>query len=201
MPRLKIKSEGFESREIILRLGANRFGRSPTNTFQIDHPTISAVHCEILIVAEGLVVRDCNSTNGVFLDGEPVQEAKLSEGQTLRLGDVEFLVESTEVTVAIPEFDEPWQAPPVVVADGSMLCPRHPEARATHQCTHCREVLCDSCVHRLYRRGGKVLKLCPLCSHKVERIGGEPEKKRSFLGLLQKTIKIPFVKLTKIAPP
>jgi len=182
-------------------LGANRFGRSPASTFQIEHPTISALHCEILLVAEGLIVRDCESTNGVFLDGEPVREATLAPGQTLRLGDVEFLVETTEVTVAIPQFDQPRPTPPAVVADGSMLCPRHPAVRATHQCTHCREVLCDACVHRLRRSGGRVLKLCPLCSHRAERIGGEAQKKRSFLGLLQKTIKIPFVRLPKKGPP
>ena len=81
---------------------------------------------------------------------------------------------------------------PVVLWDGSMLCRRHPQARATHQCTHCSEVLCDECVHRLRRRGGKVLKLCPLCSHPCERIGGERKKKKTLLGFLQKTVKLPF---------
>jgi len=55
-------------------------------------------------------------------------------------------------------------------------------------------VLCDVCVHRLRRRGGKVLKLCPLCSHAVEAIGGEKKKKKSFLGFLQRTVKLPFIR-------
>jgi hypothetical protein len=194
MATLIIKSDGFRSQVIELRLGVNRFGRSQANDFQIEHSTISARHCEIVLGDGELLVRDCNSTNGTFVDGEPVKEARLSAGQTLHLGDVELLVESTEVRVAIPKFEIAQPAPPpVVLTDGSLICPRHPDARATHQCTHCREILCDACVHRLRRRGGKLLKLCPLCSHKCEPIGGEKKKKKSFFGLLQKTVKLPFL--------
>jgi pSer/pThr/pTyr-binding forkhead associated (FHA) protein len=141
-----------------------------------------------------VTVRDCDSTNGIFVDGGQVQEAKLSAGQTLRVGDVELRVENTEVTIAIPKFDVPRPAPPVVLSDGSLICPRHPQAAATHQCTHCREVLCDDCVHRLRRRGGKVLKLCPICSHSCAPIGGEQKKKKSLLQFLQKTVKLPFLR-------
>jgi hypothetical protein len=115
----------------------------------------------------------------------------------VRLGDIELLVETTEVVVAIPKFDRPLVAPPVVLTDGSLLCPRHPRVRATHQCTKCREILCDACVHRLRRRGGKILKLCPICSGSVEIIGGEKPKKKTLLDILNKTVKLPFVRLTK----
>ncbi|MGO8678207.1 MAG: FHA domain-containing protein [Limisphaerales bacterium] len=192
MATLLIKSEGFGERLIELKLGVNRFGRGPGNEFRIEHATVSANHCEIRVGGEGIVVRDCASTNGTFLEGRPVQEATLSSGQTLRLGAVEFLVETAEVTVAIPKFDTPRPAPPVVLRDGSMLCPRHPEARVTHQCTHCREVMCDECVHRLRRRGGKMLKLCPLCSHKCQPIAGEKPKRGFLSSLLGKTVKLPF---------
>ena len=59
--------------------------------------------------------------------------------------------------------------------------------------------MCETCVSKLRRRGGKVLKLCPLCSHQVELIGGEKKKKRGFLDLLQKTIKLPLVRDQKDA--
>jgi len=74
-----------------------------------------------------------------------------------------------------------------------MLCPRHPESKVTHRCTHCHAVLCDACVHRMRRKGGKTLKLCALCSHACVSIGPEKRKKRSILGLLSKTIKLPFL--------
>ena len=193
MAKLLIKSEGFKSKIIELNLGVNRFGRVQGNDFQIEHPTISARHCEIVLGNGELIVRDCGSTNGTFIDGEPIGEAKLSSGQTLRLGDVELFVESTNVNIAIPQFDVSKPAPPIVLTDGSLICPRHKEARVTHQCTHCREVMCDACVHRLRRRGGKLHKLCPVCSHKVEEIGGGKKRKSTFLGFLQRTVKLPFI--------
>jgi len=194
MARLQITSPGFHDRVIELRLGTNRLGRGPGNDFQIEHPTISVRHCEIVLSESQLVLRDCQSTNGTFIAGEPIIEAPLITGQQLRFGDVELVVENTDVTVAIPKFELPTPAPPVVLTDGSLICPRHPHVKVTHQCTHCREVMCDDCVHHLRRRGGKVLKLCPLCSHKCVRIGGEKPKKKGFLGFLQKTVKMPFLR-------
>ncbi|SPE59072.1 FHA domain containing protein [Verrucomicrobia bacterium] len=195
MARLVIKSDGFESQAIELKLGVNRFGRSAKNDFQIEHATVSATHCEVRLDSEGVTVRDCKSTNGTFLDGEPIHEAKLEAGQVLQLGDVELLVENTEVKVEIPKFDAPQgPAPPVVLLDGSLLCPRHPHAQATHQCTFCREVLCDACVHHMRRRGGKTVLLCPLCSHKCEPLGGVQPKKRSLMDFLNKTVKLPFLR-------
>jgi hypothetical protein len=177
------------NRVIELNLGVNRLGRSPKSDFQVEHPTVSASHCEVALADDGVVVRDCMSANGTFVGGRRIKEAKLSAGQTLRLGDVELLVEATDVTIAIPSFDMPRPAPPVVLPDGSLICPRHPKARATHQCTHCREVLCDACLHRLRRCGGKLMKFCPLCSHPCAPIGGEKRKKKSLLGLLHKAVK------------
>jgi hypothetical protein len=192
MARLVIRSAGFDGRVITLNLGVNRVGRSPKNDVQIEHPTVSATHCEIVLSDDGVVVRDCASTNGIFVGGERIEEARLSAGQSLHVGNVELLVETTDVTIAIPSFDVSRPAPPVVLADGSLICPRHPKARATHQCTHCREVLCDDCVHRLRRRGGKLVKLCPLCSHQCVPLGDQPRRKKSLSGLWGKTIKLPF---------
>ena len=202
MASLVIKSDGFGGRVIELNLGVNHFGRSPENDFRIEHPTVSAMHCEIVLAGEGVVVRDCASTNGTFVGGRRIKEASLSAGQSLHLGEVELLVESTEVTVAIPQFDMPYPAPPVMLPDGSLVCPRHPQTRATYQCTHCREVLCDACVHRLRRHRGKLMKLCPLCSHPCALLGGEKEKKKkSLFGLWRKTVKLPFLQGFKSKAP
>ena len=192
MASLVIRSAGFDGRVIELNLGVNRLGRSPKNDVQIEHLTVSASHCEIVLADDGVWVRDCGSANGTFVSGERITEARLSAGQILLLGEVELLVETTDVTIAIPQFEMPRPAPPVVLTDGSLICPRHPKARATHQCTHCREVLCDACVHHLRRRGGRLMKFCPLCSHPCVPLGGEKRKKKSFLGLWRKTTKLPF---------
>src|ERR1017187_7751584 len=198
MARLIIKSAEIANRVIELNLGVNRLGRDPENDFPIEHPTVSASHCEIVLSNEGVIVRDCASSNGTFVGGERIEEARLSAGQTVHLGEVELLVETTEVTIAIPKFDVPRPAPPVVMSDGSLICPRHPRARATHQCTHCKEVLCDACVRRLRRRGGKLMKFCPLCSHQCVPLEGEKRQKKSLFGLLSKTVKLPFFHRRKV---
>jgi hypothetical protein len=193
MARLVVKGMENGGQVIELHLGLNRVGRGEDNHFQIEHPTISGTHCEIVLSEQRVLVRDCASTNGTFLEGERIEEAELAVGQVLRLGDVELLVETTDVTIAIPVFDVPRPAPPVVLSDGSLICPRHPKARVTHQCTHCREVLCDACIHWLRRRGGKLMKFCPLCSHACLPIGAEKQKKKSLFGLFRKTVKLPFL--------
>jgi len=194
MARLLKKNGAGEPEILELNLGLNCFGRDPENHFTINHATVSAHHCDVTLSAEGILVRDCNSTNGTFLNGEPVQQAVLTAGQILRLGDVELLVEDTEVKIAIPKIIRPLPAPPVVLTNGAMLCPRHPESPVTHRCTHCHSVLCDSCVTRMRRKGGKTLKLCALCSHAVEMIAAEKPKKKSFFAKLTATIKLPFVR-------
>jgi len=193
MARLVLKSAEFGDRVIGLKLGVNQLGRSPKRDVQIEHPTVSDLHCELVLANEGVLVRDCASTNGTFVGGERIQEASLSVGQILHLGDVELLVETTDVTIAIPTFDVPVPAPPVVLPDGSLICPRHPNARATHRCPHCREVLCDACVHRLQRKGGKLMLFCPLCGRECVPIGAEKRKKKSFFDLLHRTVKLPFL--------
>jgi len=194
MANLQIATDGFNHRVLHLRLGLNRLGRSPANDFQIEHDTISGSHCEIYLADGEVRVRDCESTNGTFVNGARIQEAVLQRGQSLALGDVELLVESVEVRIGIPKFQVARAAPPVVLNDGGMMCPRHPHTRVMYKCTHCLEVMCDGCVHRLKRRGGKVLLLCTVCSHAVERLGPAPKKKRSFLALFRESVKIPFAR-------
>jgi hypothetical protein len=197
MARLLIKAAEAESRSIELKLGANRLGRSPDADFQIANSTVSSFHCELILTNEGVTIRDLESTNGTFVNGNRVREANLVAGQTVRLGEVELVVETTDTMVAIPKFvDIDAPAPPVVLSDGSLLCPRHPQSRVTHQCGKCKEVMCDACVHRLRRKGGKtLLLLCPVCSGPVAVIGDAPKPKRkSFLARLEETVKL---KLTR----
>ena len=193
MARLLIKTAGMEEQVLELRPGINRVGRSPDSDFVINHTTVSSNHAEIILSADGVILRDCHSTNGTCVNGDPVKEVRLLQGQMVTLGDVELFVESTEAHVVIPEYERPRPKPPVVQADGGMICPRHSGAQAKYKCTHCSEIMCSDCVHVLRRKGGNPLFLCPLCSHKCEpiQIIGE-KKKRSFVEFLQDTVKLKF---------
>jgi pSer/pThr/pTyr-binding forkhead associated (FHA) protein len=193
MARLLIKAEGLEERTLELRLGVNHVGRDPDCDFPISHPTVSSSHCELVLSSDGVLLRDCGSTNGTYVNGDPIQEAWLRPGQTVSLGEVELFVENTEVNVAIPRYERERPRPPVVLPDGALSCPRHPQMHATYQCTHCREVMCDSCVHVIRFKGGQPLFLCPLCSQKCEPIAAaKPKKKKTFIRFLRDTVKIRF---------
>lgn len=194
MARL-LKTNGAGEPEVLeLNLGVNHFGRDPENHFPVNHATVSARHAELILTADGVLLRDLDSTNGTFINDAVVKQAVLQPGQKLRFGDVEFVVDSTDVRIAIPEIERPVPAPPVVLPDGAILCQRHPGAKVTHRCTVCHSVLCDTCVTRLRRKGGKTLKLCKLCSNPVELLPSEKPKKKSFLSKLTATIKLPFVR-------
>jgi pSer/pThr/pTyr-binding forkhead associated (FHA) protein len=195
MARLLIQTEGLERRTLELRLGVNRVGRDPDSELYLDHPTISSRHGELALTDDGVFVRDCNSTNGTFINDEPVKEAWLNAGQKLRFGDVELLVESTDARVAIPQFERPRQVapPPIVLPDGTLSCRRHEHLQATYRCTHCKEVMCNACIHVMRRKGGVALFLCVLCSNKCESIAVvQPKKKKGFFGYLQDTVKLKF---------
>ncbi len=203
MAQLQIQTEGFDHQLLDLRLGVNRVGRSPDADFTITHATVSALHCELVLRDSGVTVRDLDSTNGTFINDEPVTKAELSAGQTLRLGDVELRVENVEVIVAIPKYHRTdLPAPPVVVNDGKLVCPRHRLAHVSYQCTVCKEVMCDACVHQLRRKGGKkVLMLCPLCSGAVEPFGVRAPVKKSLFGRVAETIKLKFRHTANLGDP
>src|SRR5580692_8009782 len=130
MAKLLIKTDGLEGQTLELRAGVNRVGRAPDCDFSIDHPTVSTIHCEFILSTDGVTLRDCSSTNGSFVNGDPIQEVLLLPGQTVTLGDVELFVESTEANVTIPQYERPRPKPPVVRPGGSMICPRHAQAVA-----------------------------------------------------------------------
>jgi len=196
MPRLTVKSGEAHVESIELRHGVNRLGRGRNNDFPIEHPTVSTVHCEIICDDSTVLVRDCSSTNGTFINGKLITVSTLNPGETLHLGEVEMVLDTAPVTVAIPRLDFAEPPPPGPLPDGTEPCFKHPEVRARRQCIQCQKCFCEPCIHTLRRVGGKVLKLCPLCSGPCEIIPGReegPRKRKSILGSLwpfKKTLKI-----------
>lgn len=195
MARLAIKTAGLDLKHLELKLGVNRIGRDPDCDFTLDHPTVSTCHCELILSADGVVLRDCDSTNGTFVNGNPVEEVLLEAGQLVRFGDVELVVENTEAHIAVPKIEREVVTPPqpVVLEDGSMLCPRHPEYLANFKCLACGEVMCVGCVRIIRLKGGKPHYLCARCHTPCERLAAEKAKtKKSFFGFLQDTVRLKF---------
>jgi predicted component of type VI protein secretion system len=67
-------------------------GRHPECDIQIDSRKVSRRHCCIAQVADYLVVRDLDSTNGIRINGARVQEGKLRHGDELTIGNHRYQV-------------------------------------------------------------------------------------------------------------
>jgi len=94
MPRLVVLSEGLTGRSHELKAERTTIGRVEDNTFQIPDSSVSSHHCEILLKGSEVVVKDLNSTNGTFINGQQITESGLKPSQILRLGQVEVRLES-----------------------------------------------------------------------------------------------------------
>ena len=102
MPKLVLLSAGMTGRTHELKVDKTTIGRVEDNTFQIAEPSVSSHHCEVLLRGNDVVVKDLNSTNGTFINGEKITEAPLKPGQILRLGQVEIRLE-TDAAPAAPK--------------------------------------------------------------------------------------------------
>jgi pSer/pThr/pTyr-binding forkhead associated (FHA) protein len=94
MAKLVVLSEGLTGRSYELKVDKTTIGRLEDNAFQIAEPSVSSHHCEVLLKGNDVVVKDLNSTNGSYINGEKVAEAALKPGQILRLGQVEMRLEA-----------------------------------------------------------------------------------------------------------
>lgn len=100
MARLVLLSEGLTGRTYDLKVDRTTVGRVEDNAFEIPEASVSSHHCEILLRGKEVVVKDLNSTNGTFINGEKITEATLKPGQILRLGTVEMRLEAGEGATA-----------------------------------------------------------------------------------------------------
>ncbi|MDW8310099.1 MAG: FHA domain-containing protein [Verrucomicrobiales bacterium] len=94
MAKLVILTEGMTGRSHELTAEKTTIGRLEDNTFTIGDPSVSSHHCEVLLRGSEVIVRDLNSTNGTYINGERITEAPLKPGQILRLGQVELRLEA-----------------------------------------------------------------------------------------------------------
>src|SRR5437016_6370426 len=115
MAKLVLLSPGMTGRIHDLKVDKTTIGRVEDNTFQIAEPSVSSHHCEVLLRGSEVVVRDLNSTNGTFINGEKVTETVIKPGQVLRLGQIEIRLE-TEASGAA-------SAPPPAAAPSPAAAP------------------------------------------------------------------------------
>lgn len=92
--KLVLLSPGLTGLTHELKADKTTIGRSEDNTIKLPDASVSGHHCEVLLREGELLVRDLHSTNGTFINGEPVTERAMKPGQILRLGHVEMRLET-----------------------------------------------------------------------------------------------------------
>jgi hypothetical protein len=170
MVRLRIEGSPHGLQEILLKPGLNRLGRIEDNDFQISDDSISSHHCQIELKDGVVTVWDLNSTNGTFIDGQPIQQAVLHPGQVLCLGTVPMVcqddpvMEPVDIPAGPPSGAVPLRTNPaaIPVAVNSDVCDQHPQAAAKWCCVKCGGAFCSACV-KTTRVGGQFFRACPKC--------------------------------------
>jgi hypothetical protein len=195
MARLHIDiPTGFEPEEIRLNPGCNRVGREGDVDILLAHPSVSRAHCELWLMDEVVMVRDLESRNGTFIEGERVQEAQILEGQRVRLGDVELRLVEAPARISVPDIPLPAQPKQqLYMEDGTPCCYRHDGLAALFQCGKCQRAFCGACVRELRVAGGTPRRFCPECGGACERLAptAREQKRGSWLDKIVKAFTQP----------
>jgi transcriptional regulator with GAF, ATPase, and Fis domain len=93
-------AEGFASLPSVWALrpsAPNSIGASPSADLVLPVHAVSRQHAEIVRERGTWLLRDRKSTNGTFVDGYRVSEARLEHGQEIRLGDAILKFVATDI--------------------------------------------------------------------------------------------------------
>lgn len=127
-----------------------RVGYNHDNDLVIPLPQVSGRHAEIARTSKGFAIRDLGSTNGVSINGYPIERATVRPGDTIALGSYEFrfgrdiidkipadsMTNSTTRAMAVPKsLREPvlvGRAPDAdIVLDAPQISRHHAELKYT----------------------------------------------------------------------
>jgi pSer/pThr/pTyr-binding forkhead associated (FHA) protein len=112
MSKLVLLSGEFAGRTYELNVEKTTVGRVEDNAFQIAEGSVSSHHAEIILRGNDVVIKDLNSTNGTYINGEKITESVLKPGQTLKMGSVEMRLEGKDGAGAPPPGGTATKEPP-----------------------------------------------------------------------------------------
>ena len=126
-------------------------GRSPdAHLYLPDDRYFSRHHCLLEMNPPHSYLRDLNSTNGTFLNGQRVKDAALNNGDRIQCGETILLVEVTTTDLSETTQDSGVPARPVVVMVECLNCGRREQAQASAPDEHLT-FLCEDCRIELKR--------------------------------------------------
>jgi len=108
MPKLILSMDGLVLKEIVLSKEHTSIGRKPINDIQIDNLSISGQHAMITRILGDAFLEDLNSTNGTYVNGQPVKKHVLHNNDVIELGKyrIKYLVDSSTPGVSGLELED-----------------------------------------------------------------------------------------------
>ena len=105
MPKLILSMDGLVLKEIVLNRERTSIGRKPINDIQIDNLSISGQHAVITHILGDAFLEDLNSTNGTYVNGQPVKKYVLHNNDVIELGKyrIKYLVDATTLGASATE--------------------------------------------------------------------------------------------------
>jgi len=86
MPKLILSMDGLVLKEIALAKESLTIGRKPHNDVQIDNLAISGEHAIVTTILNDAFLEDRNSTNGTYVNGQPIKKHVLQHNDIVELG-------------------------------------------------------------------------------------------------------------------
>jgi FHA domain len=103
MAKLVVLSAGsMTGRTCELNVDRTTIGRVDDNTFPIAEPSVSSHHCEVFLRGSDILIKDLDSTNGTFINGQKITESVLKPGQVLKLGQIELRLDADGMPAPAP---------------------------------------------------------------------------------------------------
>src|SRR5262245_11111540 len=65
-------------------------GRSPACNIHLVSPEVAPIHCVLARRASGWLLRDCSGRPGTRVNGKPIQEVALEDGDVIQVGAFSF---------------------------------------------------------------------------------------------------------------
>lgn len=101
MPELILSLRERELARTPITAVRTTIGRDPGCDVVIDNAGVSRLHAAVEVVGDSFVLRDCESQNGITLNGEPCRAGRLVHGDMI--GVNKFLLRFSNEALAVPE--------------------------------------------------------------------------------------------------
>ena len=105
MPKLVLSMDGLVLKEITLNKERTTIGRKPINDIQIDNLAISGQHAVITCILDDAFLEDQNSTNGTYVNGQPIKKHVLQNNDVVELGKYRLKFIADTLSESIPTTD------------------------------------------------------------------------------------------------